>query len=129
METYKLILSGSQRGWSSTGITVEAGEELQVIANGIIRFARSVMGAERCDPSGKDKRGKMTIASKPRAPAPGLVRNSLVFRVDQRRDMPVQGGANTTMLCPASGELEMSTNADVCRNHEGSWNITVRRLP
>lgn len=116
--SYDLVLKGTQQGWVGTGITVTMGDEIQVTASGKIRFF--AIGYER-DPDGKDEHGKEEVAPDGH-PAPGLIRNSLVFRIGNKL---LQGGTNKKLTVFGSGELEMSNNDDYCRDNGGSWNIKV----
>lgn len=113
-----IVLKGTQQGWVSTGIRVNMGDEIHVTASGKIRFF--AIGYER-DPDGKDEHGKEEVAPNGH-PAPGLVRNSLVFRIG---DKLLQGGTNAKLIVLESGDLEMSNNDDYCRDNGGSWNIRV----
>ena len=94
-------------------VTVRQGDRIRGNASGIINFWG---GTYPRNPDGKDEHG-VTETATGGCPAPGRIRNSLVFRIS---GVVVQGGTNFDFACPASGGVDLTNNDDFAGDNNGS---------
>lgn len=111
-----LIMVSGRTAWTDTGVSVRAGQLLDIDATGTVRF--SGRSEDIANPNGA---GHLATA---RAPLPKLAIGALIGRVGN--SAPFFVGENRTGLrAPASGRLYLGINDDNLGDNSGSFQANV----
>ncbi|HEY2130214.1 MAG TPA: serine/threonine-protein kinase [Streptosporangiaceae bacterium] len=118
--TYSRAVPGSQE-WTATGITVQPGDQLTIVASGEI-----YIGATSADVGPAGDPGCTPAASYPaqraQFPAPDLTCWSLIGRIGAGAPFAVGGSAQLTAT---GGELYLGVNGDSFTGNSGGWSATI----
>lgn len=143
MHKRSTIKLDGKAGWVDTRVQLIPGQELRVVANGLIAFKTDFNRTplRRRGPAGDklpttDNKGIEGIHyHKAKLPAPELTPFALVGRVislsGEVTVKPFEIGADMVMAVPAEGELQITSNDDSHYDNQGAWTVTVlnRKLP
>jgi hypothetical protein len=113
------IAVSSQLAWTDTGITVRAGEPLNLRASGTIMFS----GNSR-DSAGPD--GARGRAATPQAPMPDVVIGALIARIGNSAPFLV-GLDSGPLRAPRDGRLYLGVNDDILRDNRGEFRVVISR--
>ena len=118
--TYSRAVPGSQE-WTATGITVQPGDQLTIVASGEIYIGAT---SAHVGPAGDP--GCTPTASYPaqraQFPAPDLTCWSLIGRIGAGAPFAVGSSAQ---LIATGGELYLGVNGDSFTGNSGSWSATI----
>lgn len=112
---YNLALYGKQPNWLNTGIELYQGQRARITATGTISFGP--FGSWPFGPEGENK------AADPSAPAPALLRNSLVAKAGPT---PAYVGKDRMIQAQVDGPLYLAANDNFATDNDGAWNIHVQ---
>ena len=113
--------------WTDSGITVEAGESVTVVADGEVSFGSGPLGS--MPPSGVPW-GAACDEIRPQTgtwTAEGLPCWSLIARVGEGE--PIAVGDRATFEALADGPLQLGVNDDAFADNSGSWTASVTVSP
>ena len=119
ISTPGLVLSASQK-WMNTKVTVPAGDELGISADGQITISPTETVGPTGDPScipAQNYPGKAF-------PAPDLPCYSLIARIGN--GTPFEVGTSTLITNAASGVLYLGINDNRVSGNSGSWNVKIK---
>ena len=109
-------------GEVSTGVTVQGGDTVRVVGEGLVDFGGALLGAGAPILTA-DGDSWSTPAS---YPAPSLRKNSLICRVGSRW---YQGGVDKMFVPGESGEVILRTNDDSPGDNSRGWTVTLYVTP
>jgi hypothetical protein len=119
ISTPGLVLSGTQE-WTNIKVTVPAGDELGISANGQITVSSTETVGPAGDPSCTPAQNYPGAAF----PAPSLPCYSLIARIGN--GPPFEVGTSTLITNAASGVLFLGINDDSFSGNSGSWNVKIK---
>lgn len=113
--TAAFVIGGKMAGWLNTGIQLYKGQQARIAATGSISFGP--FGSWPFTPAGE--RNKLAVGS---APAPGLIKNSLVAKVG---GTPMYIGDGALITSQYDGPLLVAANDEFTGDNDGSWNLVI----
>jgi hypothetical protein len=119
ISTPGLVLSATQK-WTNTKVTVPAGDELGISADGQITASPAGTVGPAGDPSCTPARNYPGRAF----PAPGLPCYSLIARIGN--GTPFEVGTSALITAAASGVLFLGINDNSFSGNSGSWNVKIK---
>ena len=119
ISTPGLVLSGTQQ-WTNTKVTVPAGDELGISADGQITVSPKETVGPAGDPSCTPAQNYPGAAF----PAPNFPCYSLVARIGN--GTPFEIGTSALITNAASGVLFLGINDDSFSGNSGSWNVKIK---
>ena len=119
ISTPGLVLSATQE-WTNTKVTVPAGDELGISADGQVTVSPTESVGPAGDPSCTPAQQYPGAAF----PAPGLPCYSLIARIGN--GTPFEVGTSTLVTVAASGTLFLGINDDSFSGNSGSWNVKIK---
>ena len=111
------ISVSSQEAWTDTGITVRAGDPIQIRASGQIRFSGN--SRDIAEPDGA--RGRPPTAA---APLPHVDIGALVARIGNSAPFLV-GSDSGDLRAPRDGRLYLGVNDDILRDNAGQFRVVI----
>jgi hypothetical protein len=111
----QIFVNGAQ-AWTDTGITVRAGQQVRVNANGSVQLSDN--SNDTATPSGSRVGRRAANAPVQSGPAGGLI-----ARVGDAA--PVYVGANGSFRASSSGRLYLGVNDDFVNDNSGEYTVTV----
>ena len=113
-----VVVPARQR-WTSTGIVVQRGEVITLIATGEIRLS-----ADADDTAGTA--GARSLRISEGGPIPGALEGALIGRIGTR-GLPFGIGDQTSVRMPEAGELFLGINDDSPADNRGEFRVEIRR--
>jgi hypothetical protein len=109
-------------GEVSTGVTVQAGDTVRTVSEGLVDFGGAVIGfgAPILSADGD------SWSTPPNYPAPSLRKNSLICRVGSRW---YQGGVDKSFTPGEGGEVILRTNDNDVNDNSRGWTVTLYVTP
>jgi hypothetical protein len=106
------ITVSAQQQWTSTGITVQRGQTINLKADGEIKF-----GPGSAPPSGSGE-------THPQNPLPGVPTGALIGRIGN--SAPFLLGNQTQIVAPASGQLFLGVNDSYVQDNQGAFEVDIQ---
>jgi hypothetical protein len=119
ISTPGLVLSATQK-WTNTKVTIPAGDEVGISADGQI----TVSPAETVGPAGDPSCTPAQNYPGKNFPAPALPCYSLIARIGN--GTPFEVGTSTLITNAASGVLYLGINDNSFSGNSGSWNVKIK---
>lgn len=113
--TYNFTIGGKMGGWLDTGVKLYSGQQARITATGKISFG--LMGSWPFTPAGEA--GKIAERG---APAPGLIKNSLVAVVGGG---VIYIGDGKLITSQYDGPLLVAQNDNFAPDNDGAWNLVI----
>ena len=114
----RTIRVNSQQRWTDAGITVRAGERLNIDASGTVTLSDN--GGDTATPAGATSGRRAPDAPVLNQPAGGLI-----ARIDDYG--PIFIGSRGTFTAPVSGRLYFGVNDDHLPDNRGEFTVTLSR--
>jgi hypothetical protein len=109
----------SRTRWTSTGIFVNAGDQVRFEATGTIQLSADPQ--DLAGPAGKDRRA-------PNAPMPAVMAGGLLGRIGDGAPFAI-GNQTQYLTMPAAGTLALGVNDDELSDNRGQFNVKIERRP
>jgi hypothetical protein len=113
------VAVSSQLAWTDTGITLQAGDRIQIRATGQIQFSGN--GRDVAEPDGA--RGRASTAA---APLPNIEIGALIGRIGNSAPFLI-GSDSGDLRAPRDGRLYLGVNDDILRDNRGEFRVTIIR--
>jgi hypothetical protein len=111
------VLVSAAQPWTDTGRSYKAGEVLQIVTTGEIRFGRG--DSQRATSAGNDD------VRNNRFPVPALPVGALIGRIGNGQAFAI--GSNTTLTIPTTGRLFLGINDDGYEDNAGQFRVVITR--
>jgi len=113
------VAVSSQLAWTDSGLTLRAGDRIQIRATGQIQFSGN--GRDVAEPDGA--RGRPPTAN---APLPNIEIGALIGRIGNSAPFLI-GSDSGDLRAPRDGRLYLGVNDDVLRDNRGEFRVQIIR--
>lgn len=116
----QVVVVNAQTRWTDTGVDVEAGDRIELSAEGRVTLSGNANSTDTATPAGAASGRRAGQAPLPEMPAGAViarVNNGIPFYVGER---------HTVSRAPAAGRLYLTVNDDYLGDNNGQFRVTIR---